>query len=240
MQAQLRFLLLSAVIVIGLVLFGSWYFGANLLHLAFFAEGRSDPYLVLDFRTGGAGDGVGYEAALEASDEEWRADFSAHWRLANVLEGRVADEWPVLTLSTYREAAHVVQFVTSPAYRTLSEEDPNFAHRLLGSFETLKQDPSPVLVVWLAKEAKEGMYSLTRLITDLPDSASIVWQGEVSTVSVSEDVATEWQHGVIVGFDDLESAVAYATEENLRVERELVRSRVEAFLLAIYVNAAVN
>ena len=240
MQAQLRFLVFSAIIVIVLAAFGSRYFSTHLIHLAFFAEGRSDPYLVLDFRREGASADSGdlYEAALEVSDEDWRAVFSGHWKLANVLEGRVADEWPVLTLSTYGEAAHVVQFVTSPAYRGLVDQDPEFKHQMLGSLETLNQDPSPVLVVWLAREAKAGMYSLTRLISDLPGDGSIVWQGQVSTVTSSRDRDQEWQHGVIVGFDDLESAVAYATSQDLQIEREIVRSRVESLLLAIYVNAA--
>ena len=81
---------------------------------------------------------------------------------------------------------------------------------------------------------------LTRLIADLPSSAAIVWQGEVTTISASQEFGSDWQHGVIVGFDDLESAAGYATGEDIHVEREIVRSRVRALMLAIYVNAATD
>lgn len=235
MQAQLRLFLLSLTVVVCLIGVGIWYLGPSLLNLAFFAEGRSDPYLVLDFRQSAPG----YETVI-APEEDWRATFSGHWHLTHVLEGRVADEWPILTLSTYKEAGDVVQFVTSAGYRDLKDQSPDFDHHLLGSFASLNGDPNPVLVVWLAEEAKAERSSLTGFIADLPKSGSVVWQGEVSSVQSSDLRLSPWDHGVIVGFNTLEDAVAYATAESIQVERAVVRSRVESLFLAIYVNAATD
>ena len=133
MAAQLRFFVIVLIILIGVFGLGSWYLGPNLLHLAFFAEGRDEPYLTLDFRD----DVVGYDMLKTSSEEDWQATFSGDWHLSSILEGRVEDEWAVLTLSTYAEAGDVVQFVTTNAYRELMDQNPDFDHHVLGSFTEL-------------------------------------------------------------------------------------------------------
>ena len=238
MQAQFRLFLAGVAALVILVVLGTWYLGPNLLYLAFFAEGRNDPYLAMDFRKVAAN----YTTIMLEHEEAWRATFAADWQLTNVLEGRVGDEWPVLTLSSYDEAGSVVQFVTSASYRELLEQDPDFDHLIVGSFETLLTEPNPVLVVWMTREVKSGMHSLTRLISDLPADARIVWQGEITQVQGARDPqrSSAWEHGVIVGFNSLEGAVAYVSADSIKLERELVRSRVAELFLAIYVNRATN
>ncbi|NKB97285.1 MAG: hypothetical protein GKR90_02125 [Pseudomonadales bacterium] len=226
MQPQLKYFLAGLAGLVLLIGAGVAWLGPGLVQLAFFAEGRDEPYLVMDFYDGRKS----YPQVLDQGEEAWGGKRMGGYQLAYLVEGQVADEWPALELIHFAEANSVVQFVTSGVYLDYQNAEENFEDIKLGSRELVVGETRKTIVLWMVEEVGEIARGIAAIKADLPPEVHIQWQGTVDGVQHE----TNWHHGIMLGFDSYDDAMTYLRRPETTLQRQMVRSRVQSVLLAVY------
>ena len=224
MRIQLKALLLSfslVTLVGGMVVFS---IGPGLLELAFFDGDRSKEILVFDFHNSEA-----YGQILADESEQWERLGQGSYRLREVLEGSVRDEWPKLDIGQYSEGRAVVQFVTSSRYRELINLDNRLVSLKIGSRALIDGDLPRIMVPFFVEEVHAHANSLAG-IAKLGEE-QLVWQGPVHVI----EHEAGWQHGFVLGFKSPSDAIVFLTRRDVRVEREIVRSQTRTLFVAVFV-----
>ena len=224
MQAQLKALLLSfsLITLIGGVVFTSM--GPGLLELAFFDDDRSKAILVFDFHNSQT-----YGQLLADESEQWERRGQGSYRLGEVLEGSVGDEWPRLDIGRYSEGRSVVQFVTSSRYREVIQLDDGFLSLKIGSRALMDGDFPSVMVPFFVEEVHAHANSLAGIVK--LGEEHLVWQGPVRVI----EHEAGWQQGFVLGFKTPSDAIVFLTRHDVRAERDIIRSQTRTLFVAVFV-----
>ena len=226
LQYQKKYFLAGLAGLILLVGLGVVWLGPGLVKLAFLADGRDEPYLVMDFYDGRKG----YPQVLDGGEASWGGQRMGGYQLAYLVEGQVADEWPALEIIHFAQANSLVQFVTSGEYLAFQDAEERFETMKLGSRELLDGELSETIVLWMFEEVGEVARGIATIEGDLPAGVRILWQGAVDGVKQE----TKWQHGIMLGFSSYDEGIRYLRSPETSLQRQLVRSRAHKVFLGIY------
>lgn len=216
----LTFLMVLALAAAG----GVWWLGTDLVDLALDEDRRTAPYRLLHFADAdaAAGDYAGTLTALVRSEE---GDLVWRGGLDRLLDGRSEDEWQDLMVFDLPRGGGLVQLVTSPEFRELTDGRRTL---LLGtSAPALQLASTGILLVWLQSdpEADQQRRAAHAAVTTsiAPFGGTLVMQGELDQVSGD----SPWNHVLVMAFEDAQQARNWFRDPASVTERTLATKHLQ-------------
>jgi uncharacterized protein (DUF1330 family) len=216
----LTFLMVLAIAAAG----GVWWLGFDLVDLALDEDRRAAPYQLLHFADADApsGDYAGTLTALVRSEE---GDLAWRGGLDRLLDGRSEDEWQDLMIFDLPRGGGLVQLVTSPEFRELTEGRRTL---LLGtSAPALKIAQTGNLLVWLQADPepddprRQALDAVTASIGSY--GGTLIVQGELDQVAGD----SPWNHIAVMSFADAQQARDWFRDPASVTERALATKHLQ-------------